>query len=185
MTEAPGKAAKKVKVKPQTPEERMEALRYNHMMYGRTANEMSPNAKKVDYGAPYLKHPKFQGLMSAFKNGTKFQFSVVDKGKTHIISTDGTHINFNEKVIFYSRALNKYERSLLMDRSVVLQHKTIDAFVHMVIAVIRFLPELDSPALTFRNNEFLYGDTELSVGIAEQGPNILIGGYKINLGKTK
>ena len=57
MTLNPEQAPKKVKDKKQTPEERSEALRYNQIMYGRTAGEMQLMPRKVDYGASFLKHP--------------------------------------------------------------------------------------------------------------------------------
>lgn len=185
MTTAPGKAPKKQKAKSQTAEERLEAMRYNHIMYGPTANERRTVAKKVDFGAAYIQHPKFQSLMTAFKSGLKFQFSVTNKGKSYNVSTDGIHIFFDEKVLYYSRALNKFERNLLLDRTVMLQFKGNDAFVHLAFAVIRSLPELGSPQLSFRNNEFYFGLEELGAGIPVQGPNLMIGAYKIIIGKVK
>ena len=70
MTATPGKARKKEKEKRQSPEERLEAMRYNHMMYGPTPGEIRPISKKVKYGASYLNHPKFNDLMNSFKNGS-------------------------------------------------------------------------------------------------------------------
>ena len=163
----------------------MENLRYNHMMYGPTAKEMRPVAKKVDFGASYLKHPKFQSLMAAFKKGAEFQFNVTDKGKSYTISTSGAQVLFDGKVIYYSRSLNKYECDLLIDRSVAIQFQGIDAFVHLAIAVLRSFPELGTPQLGFINNEFYYGAERLEAGIAVQGPNLLIGAYRNGVVKEK
>jgi hypothetical protein len=178
MTATPGKAPKKVKEKRQTPEERQEALRYNHMMYGPTAGELRPTAKKVNLGASYLKHPKFQGLMAAFKKGTPYQFDVTDKGKVCSIATDGTHISFDGKIIYYSRPLNRYEDNLLLDRAAAVQYQTTDALVHLAVAVIRSLPELGPPKLGYLNQQLYYGPETLEAGIADQGPNLLIGAYR-------
>ncbi|HWQ10215.1 MAG TPA: hypothetical protein VN436_13935 [Holophaga sp.] len=185
MTAAPEKAPRKEKPKRQTPEERQEALRYNHIMYGPTAGEMRPPAKKIDFGAPYLAHPKFQNLMTAFKKGTAFQFSVTDKGKSHVISTEEAQILFNGKVIYYSRSLNRYESDLLLDRAAAIQFQAIDAFVHLAIAVLRSLPELGTPQLGFRFGEFWYGLEKMEPAIAEQGPNLRIGSYRVQVPKEK
>ncbi len=185
MAAASGKTPKSEKAKRQTPEERQAALRYNHMMYGPTAGELRPAAKKIDFGGSYLQHHKFQSLMTAFRNGTEYQFSVAHKDKSYTVSTDGTHILFDNKVIYYSRAMNKFERNLLMDRTVMLQYQAIDAFVHLAFAVIRSFPELGTTPLSYRNNEFFYGAEDLGAGIPEQGPNLLIGAYKLHVGKTK
>ena len=178
MTATPGKAPKKVKEKRQSPEERLEALRYNHMMYGPTAGEMRPVSKKMNYGASYLKHPKFQGLMTAFKKGTAYQFDVTDKGKVFTISTDGSHISFDGKIIYYSRPLNKHEDNLLLDRTATIQYQTTDALIHLIFAVLRSFSELGTPQLFFMNHQFYYGSETLETGVAEQGPNLLIGSYK-------
>jgi hypothetical protein len=185
MTTAPGKAPKKEKPKRQTPEERQEALRYNHIMYGPTAGEMRPAAKKIDFGAPYLAHPKFQSLMAAFKKGAAFEFNVTDKGKSHVISTDEAQIRFNGKVIYYSHSLNRYESDLLLDRSAALQFQGIDAFVHLAIAVLRSFPELGASQLSFRFGEFWYGMEKMETAIAGQGPNLRIGSYRVHEGKEK
>ena len=178
MTATPEKTAKKEKAKRQTPEERLANLRYNHMMYGPTPGERRPAAKKIDYGASYLKHPKFQSLMAAFKKGTEFQFGVTDRAKSHTISTGEGQIFFDGKLIFYSRSVNRYECDLLLDRAAAIQFHAIDAFVHLAIAVIGSLPELGTPQLRFANSEFYYGDETLESGIAQQGPNLLIGTYR-------
>jgi len=185
MSESPTKAPKKEKAKRQTPEQRMENLRYNHMLYGPTAGEMRPVPKKVDFGASYLKHPKFQSLMTAFAKGTAFQFSVTDKGKTYTISTDGTHLFFEGKVIYYSRPSNRYECNLLIDRSNALQFQAIDAFVHLAIAVPRSFPELGPVLLNVKNGEFFYGPDKLEASIAEQGTNLLLGTFRNGVAKEK
>ncbi|BDU70096.1 hypothetical protein GETHOR_21970 [Geothrix oryzae] len=178
MTATPGKAPKKEKEKRQTPEERLEALRYNHMMYGPTAGERRPTVKKVNYGAPYLKHPKFQSLIAAFKKGTAFQFDVTDKAKLCSISTDGSHISFDGKIIFYSRPANKYEDNLLLDRTSTIHYQAYDALVHLVFAVLRSFPELEPPPLSYMGHQFHLGAETLEVGMAELGPNLLMGSYR-------
>lgn len=178
MTSMPGKPPKKVKEKKQSPEKRLEALRYNHMMYGPTAGELRPAAKKINYGAAYLGHPKFQGLMTAFKKGATDKFDVTEKGKVYTISTDGSHIFFDGKIIYYSRPLNKYEDNLLLDRTSTIQYQTTDALVHLAFAVLRSFPEMGTPQLSYMNHQFYYGAETLEAGIAEQGPNLLIGSYK-------
>ncbi len=185
MVAASGKPPKKEKAKHQTPEQRLAAMKYNHMMYGPTAGELRPVSKRIDFGAAYIKHPKFQSLMTAFKGGTEFQFNVTHKDKSYTVSTDGVHIFFDNKVVYYSRALNRFERNLLLDRTVMLQYQTMDAFVHLAFAVLRALPELGTPLLSYRNNEFYFGAEGLDVGIPEQGPNLMIGAYKVQMGKAK
>jgi len=177
MTATPGKP-KKVKEKKQTPEERLQALRYNHMMYGPTAGEVKPTPKKVNLGAAYLDHPKFQALMAAFKKGTAYKFDVTQKGKLWTIATDGTHLTFDGKIIYYSRTSNRYEDHLLLDRAAAIQYQGNDALVHLAVAVLRSLPELGTPQLGFMNHQFYYGAEPLEAGIAEQGPNLLIGSFK-------
>lgn len=178
MTAAPGKAPKKEKEKKQTPEERLEALRYNHMMYGPTAGEMRPAAKKVNFGTAYLNHPKFQSLMAAFKRGSAFKFEVTDKGKVYTVSTEESHLSFDGKVIYYSRHLNKYEDNLLLDRAAVLHYQGIEAFVHLAFAVLRSFPELGAPPLSYLQSQFYLGGETLDAGIAEQGTNLLLGSFK-------
>jgi hypothetical protein len=178
MTVTPGKAPKKVKEKRQSPEERLEAMRYNHMMYGPTPGEVRPASKKVNYGASYLNHPKFQSLMTAFKNGATYKFDVIDKGKVCTISTNGSNISFNNKIIYYSRALNRYEDNLLLDKTATVQHQTIDALVHLVFAVLRSFPELGTPPFFYMNHQFYQGAEPLEASVVEQGPNLLIGSFK-------
>lgn len=178
MTAAPGKAPKKEKEKKQTPEERLQALRYNHMMYGPTAGELRPAARKVNYGTAYLSHPKFQALLAAFKKGTAYRFDVTDKGRPYPIATEESQLSFDGKVIFYSRHLNKYEDHLLLDRSAALHYQGVEAFVHLVFAILRSFPELEGPALSYFQGQFYLGGDTLDAGIAESGPNLLLGSFR-------
>ncbi|WP_005036718.1 hypothetical protein [Holophaga foetida] len=178
MTASAKKAPKKEKDRKQSPEERLEANRYNQMMYGPTAGELRPVPKKTNYGAPYLKHPKFQELMTAFKKGSAFKFDVSDKSKVYTVSTRESQILFDDKVIYYCRPLNKHEQNLLLDRSVTIQHQTNEVLVHLVFAVLQSLPELGPMQLSFRLNQFQYGSETLEAGIATQGPNLLLGSFK-------
>jgi hypothetical protein len=178
MTSTSKKGPKKEKEKRQSPEERLEAMRYNHMMYGPTAGEIRPIVKKVNYGASYLNHPKFQSLMAAFKNGSTYKFDVIDKGKVCTISTDGSHISFNSKIIYYSRSLNRYEDNLLLDKTSAVQYQTTDALVHLVFAVLRNFPELGAPPFFYMNHQFYQGAETLEATVAEQGPNLLIGSFR-------
>jgi hypothetical protein len=178
MTASAKKAPKKEKEKKQSAEERLAALRYNQMMYGPTAGELRPAIKKSNYGASYLKHPKFQGLMNAFKHGTEYKFDVSDKGKVYTISTDGSHILFDGKIIYYYRPLNKYEHNLLMDRGSILHYQANEALIHLAFAVLQSFPELGTPLLSYRHNQFFYGTETLEAGVADQGPNLLIGSFR-------
>jgi hypothetical protein len=178
MSTPPGKAPKKEKPKRQTPAERAEALRYNHMMYGPTAGEFRPAVKKVNYGSAYLQHPKFQSLIMAFKKGTAFHFDVVVKGKIIPIATDGEHITFDGRTIYYSRPCNRYEDHLLLDREATLHNQTTDALVHLVFAVLRSFPEFAGHTMAYRQNEFYWGAETLEAGVAAQGPNLLIGSFR-------
>lgn len=178
MTALPEKTPKKEKARRQTPEERLQALRYNHMMYGPTAGEPRTVAKKVNHGAAYLEHPKFQGLMSAFKRGTAFSFEVTDKGKAYPIATADSQISFAGRVVFYARPSNRYEDHLLLDRATALHHQSIQAFVHLVFAVLRSLPDLETPPLTHLQNQFFWAGETLDVGIAAEGPNQLLGSFR-------
>lgn len=178
MTATPGKAPKKEKPKRQTPEERAEGLRYIHMMYGPTAGERSLVARKTNLGTAYLAHPKFLGLMAAFKKGESFQFSVTDRGRAYPVATDGTHITFDGKVIYYSRPVNRHEDDLLMNRVSTIQYQTTDALIHLAAAVLRSLPELGAPALTYVNHKLYFGAESLEVAAAEHGPNFKVGSYR-------
>lgn len=180
MTELPEKAPKKVKEKKQTPQERLEAMRYNHMMYGRTEGEMKMTPKKIDYGTPYLKHPKFQNLMSAFKRGSEFKFDVTAEGKIITIATDSSHITFDGKTIYYARPLNKHEDTLFLDRATSIQYQTVEAMVHLVFAVLRSFPEIDEPQLQYQRHKFYHGNDCLELVATSQGSNLALGVYKHN-----
>jgi len=179
MTGNPEKAPKKIKEKKQTPQERLEAMRYNHMMYGPTEGELKLVPKKIDFGASFLKHPKFQSLITAFKNGTAFKFDVTANARMFSIDTDGSHISFDGKVIFYSRPLNKYEDNLLVDRASAIQLQSTDAAVHLVFAVLRSFPELGEPQIQYLHHKFYHGAGTLETSANEQS-NLLIGPYKHN-----
>lgn len=183
MTAIAKKAPKKGKEKKQSTEERLEALRYNHMMYGPTAGELRPVPKKSNYGASYLNHPKFKNLMTAFKNGSEFKFDVSNKSKVYTISTDGSHILFDGKIIYYCRPANRYEHDLLMDRASMIQYQANEAFVHLAFAVLKSFPELETHQLSYVQNQFYWGTETLEVSVAAQGPNFMIGSYR--LGKTQ
>lgn len=185
MTELSQKAPKKEKDRRQTPAERQELMRYNHMMYGPTTNEAKSTLKKIDYGISYLKHHKFQSLMTAFTKGTTYQFEVTAEGKPCSVATDGSDISFNGKTIFYSRPLNRHEDNLLLDKASMLQFQTTDALVHLAFAVLRSLPELGSHPLLYSNHRFYYGAEALESVPAEQGSNLLIGTYKHSKSPTK
>jgi hypothetical protein len=180
MTEIPAKAPKKVKEKRQTPQERLEAMRYNHMMYGPTEGELKMTPKKVDYGASFLKHPKFQSLMAAFKNGTSFKFDITADGHVISIDTDGSHISFGDKVLCYSRPLNKHEDNLILDRTSLIQLQTKDPVIHLIFAVLRSFPELDGPELQYQHHRLYLGNDALESSYVEQSSNPLMGAYKHN-----
>ena len=88
-------------------------------------------------------------------------------------------------MIYYSRSLNRYESDLLLDRAAALQFQAVDAFVHLAIAVLRSLPELGTPQLSFRFGEFWYGVEKMETAIAAQGPNVRIGSYRVHAAKEK
>jgi hypothetical protein len=178
MVEVPKKAAKKEKEKKQSPEARLEAMRYNHMMYGPTEGEIKMAPKKVNYGASYLKHPKFQSLMTAFRNGNAFKFDILTDGRLLTIGTDGSHISFDGKTLFYSRPLNKHEDNLFLDRASAVQHQTLDAAVHLVFAILRSFPELGEPELLYQHHKFFHGADALEFGSTEQTTNVMLGPFK-------
>jgi len=178
MTAQPEKAPKKVKEKRQTPEERLEAMRYNHMMYGPTEGELKMAPKKVDYGASFLKHPKFISLMAAFRKGGAFQFEITAGGRMFTIAVDGSHLSFNGKVIFYSRTLNRHEDNLLLDKASAIQNQTNDPVIHLIFAVLRSFPEMGAPTLQYSHRKFFNGLETLEATGVDQGANLLIGSYK-------
>ena len=179
MTANPAKPPKKVKEKKQTPEQRLAALRYNHMMYGPTEGEMRRTPPKVDYGAPFLKHPKFLALLAAFRNGGTSKFTVTAGEKTFEITAEDGHIAFNGRTVFYSRSLNRYEDNLLLDKPAAVQFQSSDPLVHLVFAILRSFPELeDPPQLHYMNHLFYLGLDALESLAEAQGPNLLIGSFK-------
>ena len=180
MSETPGKAPKKVKEKKQSPEERLEAMRYNHMMYGPTDGEMKLTPKKIDFGASYLKHPKFQNLMSSFKRGAAFKFDITAGGTLYTISSEGNHLYFDGKVLFYTRPLNKHEDNLFLERATCIQFQTTDAVVHLIFAVLRSFPELGEPPLQYLHHKFHYGNEILEFATTEQGTNLPMGTFAHN-----
>ena len=178
MTSTAEKAPKKIKEKKQTPEERLEALRYNHMMYGRTEGELRLKPKKVDYGASFLKHPKFQSLLAAFKNGASFKFDIAMNGKSFCIASNGPDITYDGKLLFYSRPLNRYEDHLLLDRSTAIKLQTVDPAVHLVFAILRSLPDLADHQLVYQNHEFYHDGISLDAISETQGSNLLLGSFR-------
>lgn len=185
MTETDKSAPRKAKAKKQTPEERLAALRYNRMMYGPTPNERRPAPLRVDYGSSYLDHPKFQSLMTAFKNGSDYAFNVLDKGKSYTVSTHESEILFDGRMIFYCRPLNRHEHNLLMDRAAMIQYQGNEALVHLAFAVLLYFPELGKPLLAYSLNEFYYDKERLEAGIASQGPNLLLGVFRHTMAQDK
>jgi hypothetical protein len=165
------------KERKQTEAERLAALRYNHMLYGPTAGELRPVAKTTYDGSAYLKHPKFQSLIAAFKKGTEFKFDVTDKDRVFTISTAESNLAFDGKIMFYSRPLNRHEHSLLLDKQAAIPYQRRESFVHFVFAVLKSLPELEAPPLAYRRPEFLLGSESMEDTVATQGPNLLLGAY--------
>jgi hypothetical protein len=178
MSAPADKAPKKEKVKRQTPEERLEAMRYNHIMYGPTDLERRLAPKKIDYGTPYLKHPKFLSLIAALRKGAAFQFEVTAADKVFTIATEGGQVTFNGRVIFYSRALNRYEDNLLLDRISASQFQTTDAFIHLIFAILRSFPEMGPVQLQHQRHRLYYGMEALESTDSNQGSNLLIGSFK-------
>ncbi len=185
MADSPAKPAKKEKPKRQTEAERQAMLAYHRTMYGPTSGEPRAVVKKVDWGAPYLQHPKFLALVEAFRHGKSFEFNVTDKGRTYAVSTEGGHLRFGGAVVFYSRPINKYESSLLMDRAEALRFQEVESFAHLALAVVRSFPELGPVRLRVSNKEFWWDTERLEAGIAAQGPNLLLGDFRHATPKEK
>ena len=178
MTETPGKSPKRIKDYKPTPEQRQANMRYNQMMYGPTAGELKHTPKKIDFGASYLKHPKFQSLLTAFRRGAAGKFEVTANGAICTIATDGTQITFNEKTIVYTRPLNKHMDNLFLDRASAVQLQGTDAVVHLVFAVLRSFPELGEPQLQYQYHKFYQGTESLETGPTGPGSNLMIGAFK-------
>jgi hypothetical protein len=150
------------------------------MMYGPTEGELKLAPRKIDYGVSYLKHPKFQSLMTAFRKGAEFKFDVTASGKVFTISTDGSHIHVNNKVVFYSRVLNRYENNLLLNKATAIQNATSDVLVHLVFAVLRSFPELTGHPVNYLNKKFYIGSVAMDTGAVEEDANLLLGSFKHN-----
>lgn len=177
MSETTPKPPKKEKERRQTPEERQQALRYNHMMYGLTANEKMRSPRKVDYGAPYLAAPKFQALIAAFKKASVGSFEVTQGGRSHSVTTEEGQISFNGKVFCYTRHLNRFEDNLLVDLNAALQFEESEVFVHLLFAILRSFPELGAPRLVYGNRTFYLDGETLKTAIQTVGPNLLMGSF--------
>jgi hypothetical protein len=173
-----GKPPKKEKPRRQTAEERQQMLAYHRTMYGPTSDELRSAVKKVDWGAPYLKHAKFLSLVAAFRLGGTSEFSVTDKGRTFVVATEGGHLRFHGAVLFYASPVNRYESSLLLDRTTAQRFQEIEAFAHLVLAVLRSFPETGAPRLRVVNKEFWLGEERLEAGLATDGPNLRIGDFR-------
>lgn len=178
MDSKPEKAPKKVKERARTPQERLEHMRYNQLMYGRTKTELKLAPKPVDYGASYLKHPKFQALMEAFRKGAAFSFEVTASAGATTIATEESKITFGGKLLFYSRPLNRHEENLFLDRTTAVRIQESDPAVHLVFAVLRSFPEIASPGLLFLYHKFYLGNESLDSTPAGEGTNLLIGSFK-------
>ena len=178
MTETPGKSPKRIKDYKPTPEQRQANMRYNQMMYGPTEGELKHAPRKVDYGAPYLKHPKFQALLTAFKRGAASSFDINANGTLSSIATDGSGIAVNGKVVFYTRPLNKHMDNLFLDRAAAVQLQGNEAVVHLVFAVLRSFPELGEPQVQYQYHKFYQGTESLETGPTGPGSNLLIGAFK-------
>ena len=178
MADTPTKAPKKEKVQRQSAEDRLAALRYNHMMYGPTEGEAKLTPKKVNYGAPFLKHPKFQSLMTAFRHGGAFKFDITTDGRVVSISTAENHIRFDDKTLFYARALNKHEDNLFLDRAMAVQLQSQEPVVHLVFAVLRHFSELGEPDLAYQRHKFYQGNDPLEFATGDQANNLMLGPFK-------
>lgn len=185
MADSPAKPPKKEKPRRQTEAERQAMLAYHRTMYGPTSGEQRTVVKKVDWGAPYLQHPKFLMLVDAFRHGRAFEFTVTDKGRGFTVATDGGLLRFDGAVVFYSRPINRYESSLLMDRGAALRFQEVESFAHLALAVLRSFPELGPLRLKMVNKEFWWDAERLEAGIAAHGPNLLVGDFRHATPKEK
>jgi hypothetical protein len=178
MSESPKNTPRKVKEKRQQPPDMTESVNYSHVMYGWTPNERRMLPKRVDHGASYLAHPKFQSLMEAFKKGQSFTFEITTNGVTCPVATDGTYITFKGRTLFYSRSLSKQEDNLYLDRKGVVQFQTQEPAVHLVFAVLRSLPELGDTRLRYHNRRFYQGMDDLETDAGDAGASLLLGTYR-------
>ena len=178
MSAKPEPAPKKTREKGRTPQERLEHMRYNQIMYGRTQTELKHAPKPVDYGASYLRHPRFQALITAFRKGTAASFEVTANGNTTLIATDGSQISFGGKTLFYSRPLNRHEENLFLDRTAAVRLQESDPAVHLVFAVLKSFPELGSPGLLYLYRKFYLGNESLESSPLGEGTNMLLGPFR-------
>lgn len=177
MDTKPENAPKKAKGKGRTPQERQEHMRYNHLMYGRTRTELKLAPKSVDYGASFLKHPKFQALMAAFRKGAASSFEVTANGVATTISTADSQITFGGKELFYSRPLNRYEENLFLNRTTAVRVQESESAVHLVYAVLKSFPEMAAPGLLYLYHKFYLGNESLDSTPTGEGTNLLIGAF--------
>jgi hypothetical protein len=174
------KPAKPAKERRQTPEEKLEALRYNQLMYGRTSTERKLQPKRVDYGASFLKHPKFQELITAFRKGAAARFEVRADGDAFTVATDGSQITFNDKVLFYGRNAGKQVDHLYLERASAVQLQGNEVAVHLVFAVLRSFQELGEHGLIYLYHKFYQGPESLDSGPGGPGTNLDLGTFKHN-----
>jgi hypothetical protein len=178
MDEPKEKPAKRPKDHRPTAAERLENLRYNQMMYGRTSTERKMQPKRVDYGASFLKHPKFQGLMAAFRKGAAASFEVTAGETTSTIATDGVQITFNDRTLFYSRPSGKNLGHLFLDRAAAVQLQGNEVVVHLVFAVLHSFAELEDPGVLYLYHKFYQGPESLESGPSGPGTNLNLGTFK-------
>lgn len=173
MADFPSNAPKPAKDRKPTAQE----LHTNSLLYGPTGREQKPVAKKVDYGAAYLDHPKFQALIKAFRNGAPYRFEVSSAGRAYAIATANSEITVNGRVLCYSRPLNRSVDNLLLDRTTAVQLQDADPVVHLVFAVVRSFPELDAGPFTYLRRRFFHAGVALDAMPEEEGPNLLLGAF--------
>ena len=178
MSASPEKATRKPKQKREPPPDMSESIRYSQIMYGRTATELRMQPKRVDYGASYLRAPKFQNLMAAFRKGTEAQFDITAGDTVTTIATNGSSISFRGRVLFYTRSQNRYETNLFLDRDAAVQFQDLEAAVHLVFAVVRSFPELGDSALRYQYHKFFHGDETLESVPTGLSNNVLLGAYR-------
>lgn len=169
------KATRKPKQKREAPPDITESIRYSQIMYGRTTTELKMLPKRVDYGGSYLRHPKFQNLMAAFRKGAEAQFEITARDTVSTIATSGGSITFQGRVLFYTRRQNKYEDNLFLDREAAVQFQDLEAAVHLVFAVVRSFPELGDAAIRYQYRKFFHGDQTLESGSTGLSNNPLLG----------
>jgi hypothetical protein len=180
MSGTPEKAARKPKQKQkrEPPPDITESVRYSQIMYGRTTTELKMLPKRVDYGGSYLRHPKFQNLVAAFRKGTESQFDITTGDTVCTIATDGTTISFQGRKLFYTRPQNHYENNLFLDREAAVQLQTQEAAVHLVFAVVRSFPELGDTAIRYQYRKFFHGDESLESAPTGLTANLMLGAIR-------